>query len=206
MAKVEGLKEKLHFPLYDAFFVPPPSNGNVPTFGTSMNDPRVIRFFVDVQNKTKLETNMQAAGQLPSLNSFEARAMRVVVSSLQPRKEDPKPEKAIRFALNESEFMADLIYSSVTSLLVGEKTMIEMPTFGFPSGAGISSGFQAVANHGAPDPMATFRFAEPVTIEPQQNFRVEMQFPREVPDRVAHAPGPLRVWVQLDGYMVRDVQ
>ena len=27
MAKVEGLKEKLHFPLYDAFFVPPPTNG-----------------------------------------------------------------------------------------------------------------------------------------------------------------------------------
>ena len=202
MAKVEGLKEKLHFPLYDAFFVPPPTNG-VPTFKDSMTDPRVIRFFVDVQNKTKLETNMQAAGQLPSLNSFEARAMRVVVSSLQ-RKED-KPEK-IRDVLNESEFMADLIYSSVTSLLVGEKTMIEMPTFGFPSGAGISSGFQAVANHGAPDPMATFRFAEPVTIEPQQNFRVELQFPREVPDRVAKVTGPLRVWVQLDGYMVRDVQ
>src|SRR5262245_10777781 len=204
MAKVEGLKEKLHFPLYDAFFVPPPSNGTVPTFKDSMNDPRVIRFFVDVQNKTKLETNMQAAGQLPSLNSFEARAMRVVVSSLQPRKED-KPEK-LRHVLNESEFMADLIYSSVTSLLVGEKTMIEMPTFGFPSGAGISSGFQAVANHGAPDPMATFRFAEPVTIEPQQNFRVELQFPREVPERVANVTGPLRVWVQLDGYMVRDVQ
>ena len=51
-----------------------------------MTDPRVIRFFVDVQNKTKLETNMQAAGQLPSLNSFEARAMRVVVSSLQPER------------------------------------------------------------------------------------------------------------------------
>jgi hypothetical protein len=206
MAKVEGLKEKIHWPLYDAFFVPPPSNGTVPTFKDSMTDPRVIRFFVDVQSKTKLETNMQAAGQLPSLNSFEARAMRVIVSSLQPRKEDPKPEKAIRLALNESEFMADLIYSSVTSLLVGEKTMIEMPTFGFPSGAGVSSGFQAVANHGTPDPLATFRFAEPVTIEPQQNFRVEMQFPREVPDRVAHVTGPLRVWVQLDGYMVRDVQ
>ena len=46
-----------------------------------MTDPRVIRFFVDVQNKTKLETNLQAAGQLPSLNSFEARALRVVVSN-----------------------------------------------------------------------------------------------------------------------------
>ena len=56
-----------------------------------MTDPRVIRFFVDVQNKTKLETNMQAAGMLPSQNSFEARALRVVVSSLQPKKEDRSP-------------------------------------------------------------------------------------------------------------------
>ena len=42
----------------------------------------MIRFFVDVQNKTRLETNLQASGVLPSLNTFEARAMRVVVSSL----------------------------------------------------------------------------------------------------------------------------
>ena len=57
-----------------------------------MTDPRVIRFFVDVQNKTKLETNLQAAGQLPSLNTFEARALRVVVSNL--RFEDMKKDKA----------------------------------------------------------------------------------------------------------------
>ena len=89
MAKVEGLKEKLHFPLYDAFFVPPPLDvANPLTFESSMTDPRVIRFFVDVQNKTKLETNMQAAGTLPSQNSYDARSMRVVVSSLVPKKED----------------------------------------------------------------------------------------------------------------------
>ena len=80
MAKVQGVKEKLHFPLYDAFFVP--SRQRDRTFESAMTDPRVIRFFVDVQNKTKLETNLQAAGQLPSLNSFEARALRVVVSNL----------------------------------------------------------------------------------------------------------------------------
>jgi len=205
MAKVDGLKEKLHFPLYDAFFVPPPpSSGTPATFETSMTDPRVIRFFVDVQNKTKLETNMQAAGTLPSLNSFEARALRVVMSSIQVRKDTPKAE--LRQMLNEPEVMADLIYNSVTMLLVGEKTMIEMPTFGFPSGAGVSTGFPTVPNHGVPDPRSAFRFAEPVMIEPQQNFRVEMQFPREVPERLAKLQGPLRIWVQLDGYMVRDVQ
>ncbi len=205
MAKVEGLKEKLHFPLYDAFFVPPPLDvANPQTFENSMTDPRVIRFFVDVQNKTKLETNMQAAGTLPSLNSYDARSLRVVVSNLVPKKED-KPEK-LKDLITEAEFVAALIHNSVTTLLVGEKTMIEMPTFGFPSGAGVFSGFPSVATSGIPNPLAVFRFAEPVMIEAQQNFRVEMQFPRDLPRPVAKATGPLRVWVVLDGYMVRDVQ
>ena len=207
MAKVQGVKEKLHFPLYDAFFVPDSDT----TFQKAMTDPRVIRFFVDIQNKTKLETNLQASGVLPSLNTFEARALRVVVSNL--RFPCP-PVKELKSNLNESEILADLIYNSVTSLLVGEKIMIEAPTFWFPSGAGVFPGFPTVSSHGEPDPTATFRFAEPVFIEPQQNFRVEMLFPRGVPGqvaandpiRLADVKGPLRIWVALDGYLTRDVQ
>jgi hypothetical protein len=214
MAKVQGVKEKLHSPLYDAFFVPgaPPDK----TFSAAMTDPRMIRFFVDVQNKTKLETNLQAAGVLPSLNTFEARALRVVVSSLHrydPKAQGPKAE--LKAERNEAEILADLIYNSVTALIVGEKVMIEMPTFWFPAGAGVSPGFSTVTNHGEPDPTATFRFAEPVFIEPQQNFRVEMLFPQGVPGQGAQQPdenklagvkGPLRIWVVLDGYLTRDVQ
>jgi hypothetical protein len=57
--------------------------------------------------------------------------------------------------------------------------------------------------------MATFRFSEPVPIEPNQNFRVEMLFPQSVPSgpsRLGNATGPLRLWVVLDGYLTRDVQ
>jgi hypothetical protein len=210
MAKVQGVKEKIHFPLYDAFFVPGPTTPPV-KFQNAMTDRRVIRFFVDVQNKTKLETNLQSAGQLPSLNSFEARALRVVVSNQRFRTPDT-PKKEIQSNINESEILADLIYNSVTSLIVGEKVMIEAPTWWFPSGAGVSPGFPTVSNHGQPDPTATFSFAEPCFIEPQQNFRVEMLFPRDVPSavgppiRLAEAEGPLRIWVALDGYLTRDVQ
>jgi len=208
MAKVQGVKEKIHFPLYDAFFVP---SGN---FVSAMTDPRVIRFFVDVQNKTKLETNLQAAGQLPSLNSFETRALRVVVSNMRFPEAYDQPKKEVRSNINESEILADLIYNSVTSLIVGEKTMIEAPTWWFPAGAGVSPGFPTVSNHGQPDPTATFSFAEPCFIEPQQNFRVEMLFPRDVPReasstkpiRLGDVVGPLRIWVALDGYLTRDVQ
>lgn len=209
MAKVEGVRERVHYLLYDSIFVAEPGTGtpaNPPgTFESALTDPRVIRFFVDTQNKTKLETNMQAAGVLPSQNTFEARAMRVAMSSVLFRKGDTQQEKA-KQVIEEPEVVAALIYNTTTTLYVGEKVMFEGPTFMFPSGAGVQSGFPTVVNHGNPDPQATFRFAEPVVIERQQNFRVEMAFPRGVPRRLANATGPLHVWVLLDGYLMRDVQ
>ena len=115
----------------------------------------------------------------------------------------------------KADDLSDLIYNSVTTLLVGEKIMVEAPTYLFPSGAGVSGVSlpvtSTVANHGEPDPMATFRFAEPVTIDPQQNFRIEMLFPRGVPGdaatptRLAGA-GPCHLWAIVDGYLERDAQ
>jgi hypothetical protein len=227
--------------MYDALFVPDTVKSGGKTFKDFMTDPRMIRFFVDVQNKTRLETNMQAAGVLPSLNSFEARAMRVVVSSAPcvvdyegirdlcrnfcracaTGAEGEIEEFIDRImasctcaatCLAASSVLAEIIYNSVTTLVVGEKIMIEMPTYFFPSGAGVSPGNGTIINHGQPDPMATFRFAEPVRIEPQQNFRVEMLFPQGVPGdngvpgNLATITGPLRIWVVLDGYLTRDVQ
>jgi hypothetical protein len=188
MARVTGVKEKLHSPIYDAFVL----KDDDEVFNDKMTDPRVIRFFVDVQNKTRLETNLQASGVLPSLNTFEARAMRVVVSH--------------EGGEDAATFLAELIYNSVTTLIVGEKEAISVPTFLFPAGAGVSPGDGTISNHGDPDPLATFRFAEPVFIEPQQNFRVEMLFPQGVPETVAETTGPKRVWVVLDGYLTRDAQ
>ena len=195
MAKVQGIKEKLHLPLYDAFVV---KDGVSVETTMKSQDPRMLRFFVDVQGKTKLETNLQASGVLPSMNTFEARAMRVVVS--------PVVADGCTNGDASAAFLSDLIYNSVTSLLVGEKTMIEMPTFYFPAGAGVRSGGDGVSSHGSPDPMATFRFAEPVSIDRQQNFRVEMLFPQGVPTAMQTTEGPLRMWVVLDGYLTRDVQ
>ena len=197
MARVKGVKEKLHMPLYDAFVVP---EGR--TFETAMKerDPRMLRFFVDVQNKTKLETNVQASGMLPSQNTFEARTMRVVVSHIL---------KDARTLIPNSFFLAELIYNSVTTLLVGEKIMMEVPTFYFPSGAGISPG-DGTANHGEPERIAAFlaevTASQGVPIEPHQNFRVEMLFPHDAPNIVKAALGPMRIWVVLDGYLTRDAQ
>jgi hypothetical protein len=163
----------------------------------------MIRFFVNIQNKTRLETNLQASGVLPSQNTFEARALRIVASIL------PAPPATVDLLADAARvatiFLQRLIYYSVTRLLVGEKTMIEVPSFYFPSGAGVNGNGNA-PSHGNPDPMGTFRFAEPVVLEPNQNFRVEMEFPRDVPDGVRGVAGPLWVWVVLDGYLTRDAQ
>src|SRR5688572_15766481 len=119
MAKIQDVQELIHWPLYDAFVVPEQygTQDPAPTFSSEMQrrDGRVLRFFVDVQNKTKLETNLQASGALPSLNSYQVRALRVVAS---PRiHNQPAPDS------NEADagidnVLADLIYNSVTSLLV----------------------------------------------------------------------------------------
>ena len=320
MAVVQGVREKVHLPIYDSFHVNPKEQLRDVANGSSST----LKFFVDVQRKTKLETNLQSASLLPHYNTFEARAMRVVISDLPPEfAEEPKvtgegfdvtDEEGNRIDLNgniegprEGDFVAadavtadiDLslkrgmellvearetgeailpadeegvklrkinagllpndqidnvvdaggvvllsgselerliisgiederkqppqeqirpnngagtviskfIYNTVTTLYVGEKIMIQMPTWFFPAGAGPYSEAAKFTTHGEPSPTATFRFAEPIFIDKQQNFRVEIEVPdTEVLKGIQQIYGPLFIWVVLDGYMVRDVQ
>ncbi len=316
MAVVQGIKEKLHLPLYDSVSVEPEKQLR------DVETSSILKFFVNVQGKTKLETNLQSASLLPHYNTFEARAMRVVISDLPPRlPEEPKgkceelsvtnadgeslgwdgtaiitnptsaqiitatletgldrlvdllkearesdektttvdideditelfvggappdPNKAtVQAAVKLADGAVDLsiadledciiglgkkappkeqldpnngagtiigrfIYNTVTTLFVGEKIMIQMPTWFFPAGAGPYSEAGKFATHGEPDPMATFRFAEPLFIDKQQNFRVEIEIPdSDSLKRIQQIYGPFSIWVVLDGYMTRDVQ
>ena len=322
MAVVQGVREKVHLPIYDSFHVNPKEQLRDVANGSSST----LKFFVDVQRKTKLETNLQSASLLPHYNTFEARAMRVVISDLPPEfAEEPKVEDSgldvtdeegnridfngniegpgggvfvaadavtadIDLSLNrvmellvearetgEAALSADpeveegvsltridgtpltpdeitnvvdaggvillsasqlerlislitpetkqppqeqirpnngagtviskFIYNTVTTLFVGEKIMIQMPTWFFPAGAGPYSEAAKFTTHGEPSPTATFRFAEPIFIDKQQNFRVEIEVPdTEVLKGIQQIYGPLFIWVVLDGYMVRDVQ
>jgi hypothetical protein len=108
---------------------------------------------------------------------------------------------------NGIQLLSKLIYNSVTTFFVGEKTMMQMPTWFFPAGAGPYSEDGRVVTHGFPAPEATFRFAEPVFIDAQQNFRVEIEIPdATVLGALQRIYGPFFIWVVLDGYMQRDVQ
>ena len=300
MAAVKGIKEKVHLPLYDSVSIKPKEQ--LKTILSS----NVLRFFLDVTGKTKLQTNMQASSLLPHWNTYEARAMRVVISDLPAQfPETPTadisgvtlvdreglpdtspPEVTIsqltlgnfvelkrriealhgrdELLLSQGEITAlstetnevkvepelgadefakldrgiieslrkelvrqnvvmppseqlfangfggvigKFIYNTVTPFFVGEKIMIQVPTWFFPAGAGPYSEDGRVTTHGYPNPQATFRFAEAVMIDAQQNFRVEIEVPEsEVLRELQKLYGPLFIWVILDGYMTRDVQ
>lgn len=321
MAVVQGVKEKVHLPIYDSIKVEPKEQLR------KDENSNTWKFFVNVQNKTILETNLQSASLLPHYNTFEARAMRVVISDIPPafpdeaEMEDTEIEvltdedealgvvssgtdegevvvitdaneatvdeisasielsiervvSLLRQALDSEDGFASLspgddevtllaggdeleddqveavseeggmvwlsagqlegylaeleekappdeqvhpnngsgsligkiIYNTVTTLYVGEKIMIQMPTWFFPAGAGPYAEGKAIT-HGEPSPTATFRFAEPIYVDRQQNFRVEIEIPdSEVLKELQQVYGPLFIWVVLDGYMTRDVQ
>ncbi|HJU63952.1 MAG TPA: hypothetical protein VJ864_18075 [Candidatus Binatia bacterium] len=291
MAIVQGIRERVHLPIYDSLTVKPEEQLR------EAEQTSTLKFFVDVQKKTKLETNLQSASLLPHYNTFEARAMRVVISDLPPefspkvdieidgearppapaapvprtlstdlaramelldeaRQSDdgaaivlvnlntPQPTDPVEEDTGTTEFFVELadieasllgsreepaprefppreqvrpnngsgtiigklIYNTVTTLYVGEKIMIQMPTWFFPAGAGPYSEGQVIT-HGEPSPTATFRFAEPIFIDKQQNFRVEIEVPdTDTLKEIQRIYGPLNIWVVLDGYMTRDVQ
>jgi hypothetical protein len=317
MAVVRGVQEQVHFPTYDAISVKAQEQLR------DVEPSSTLKFFVNVQGKTELETNMQAASLLPHYNTFEARAMRVVISDLPPEfpddpivpggpfdvtdecgrfftidstthavitttnravaitanvklgvgrlaqlfnaaKEDedetaelnPSAEEevtlfmpgkikvppdqareiadkngSVKFFLEDIEDLIEqlgksappieqlnpnngsgtiigkIVYNTVTSFIVGEKTMISMPTWFFPAGAGPYSQTGDFTTHGEPSPLATFRFAEPIYIDKQQNFRVEIKIPdSDTLKEIQKLYGPFKLWVVLDGYMTRDVQ
>src|SRR6266542_2058928 len=79
MASVQGIREKVHLPIYDSLQVEPEKQLR------ETESSSTLKLFVNVQGKTKLETNLQAASLLPHYNTFEARAMRVVISDLAPQ-------------------------------------------------------------------------------------------------------------------------
>jgi hypothetical protein len=74
MATLRRIREKVHQPIYDSIFVKPKTQlRETEATGT-------LKFFVKVQGKTKLETNLDS---IP-YDSFEVRGMHVVISDLEP--------------------------------------------------------------------------------------------------------------------------
>jgi hypothetical protein len=199
MAGVQGIKEKVHLPIYDSLRVEPKKQLR------DIETSNILKFFVDVRGKTKLETNASLFSQF---DRFEVTAMRVVISDLPPEFPVDITVADTDLAVNRAgNLIAKLIYNTVTTLFVGDQIKIQMPTWFFPGGAGPRSDTASVTTHGEPSPTSTFRFAEPIFIDKQQNFRVEVEVPHaDFLNEMQRFFGPLFIWVVLDGFMTRDAQ
>ena len=150
-----------------------------------------------------MKRNVVDAGGVILLSGSELERL---IRTLEDERKQP-PQEQIRPNNGAGTLISKFIYNTVTTLYVGEKIMIQMPTWFFPAGAGPYSEAAKFTTHGEPSPTATFRFAEPIFIDKQQNFRVEIEVPdTDVLKAIQQIYGPLFIWVVLDGYMVRDVQ
>jgi hypothetical protein len=87
MATVQNIREKVQALVYDCVAVEPEKQLR------EVESSSTLKFFVNVQRKTKLETNLQSASLLPHYNTYEARAMRVVISDLPPEFSDEPVSK-----------------------------------------------------------------------------------------------------------------
>jgi hypothetical protein len=144
--------------------------------------------------------------------------MRVVISDLPAEfpagraAEDAEVEERLRPLRDQiapgngaaGSLISKIIYNTVTSLFVGEKVIIQMPTWFF-AGAGPFSETACMATRDEFTPATTFRFAEPIIIESQQNFRVEIEVPHaDALKELQRTYGPLFIWVVLDGDVIRE--
>ena len=194
MATTQGIREKVHLPIYDSLTVEP---GKQPR---DIETSHILTLFAHARDKTKLETN---AALLSRFTRFEAIAMQVVISDLPP---ELSSDGTVAADNSPRHLITRLTYNTVTTLFVGEKTIIQMPTWFFRGGAGTHSDATNVSNHGEPSPTAVFRFAEPIVIDKQQNFRVEIEATHaDFMTGTQRMYGRLLIWVVLDGYMIRDV-
>src|SRR5687767_12658855 len=107
MAIVQGIREKVHLPIYDSLSVEPRKQLR------DAEPSSTLKFFVDVQKKTKLETNLQSASLLPHYNTFEARAMRVVISDLPPEFPDDIDVEITGTLVNPPANQTDVLTTNV---------------------------------------------------------------------------------------------
>jgi hypothetical protein len=227
MARRKGIKEKVHLPIYDSVRVAPKKQLRDVETGS------VFTFFVHTKGKSKLETNaslfsdftrFEAGGMrvvisdLPAEFPDEITAARknaagVIGSStseideyLAGLEENIRPLHEQYFASNGTgSLIAKLIYNTVTALIVGEKTMIQMPTWFFLGDPGPSLYTPREIHRVEPSATPTFRFAEPIVIDKQQNFRAEIEVPHaESLKELQRIYGPMLIWVVLDGDLTRE--
>lgn len=151
MPKLEGVKEQRHQPFYDTLIRAGANTAPNPAVGPN------TRLFSSANIGNVALTNMKAAGQLSSDQTFVIMAMRAWLY--------------FRGA------QADDCYGGCASQLfwtleIGDKPFFQMGSWYFNSGGGINGG----SNLGVPDHRAILKLAQPISIPARQGFAAIAEF------------------------------
>lgn len=155
MPRLSGYRERRHQPFYDTLIrTTGDPNPKIP--GSS-------RLFGAAKVGDLGMTNLQAAGQLASDQTFVALALRAYVYF-----DGTNARKNYQNVLSQLQF----------SLILGDKPMFSAPAWYFPAGGGLH-GFDAttpVFNNGTPEQSGIMKLARPIVIPVRQNFAVAAEF------------------------------
>lgn len=180
MARIEGIGERIHWPLYDAISLPTATTGAYQFLTVPLGQ----------SSKTLVDTNMRQGGRLSGADSYEVRGFSLAVDARAAAADAGiiASASAFRFVVDAKEMF---------SIAPGGKLGGGMGVFvGVHSGTAIS-----LPALGLPDPRAIYVLSEPFSIDAQQGFVAELVFPVAVTLTVI-----TKVWLTVEGIMTRSVQ
>lgn len=157
MPRLNNIRERHHQPYYDTLCRVDADTAPTPTVT------QTTRLFASGTNLGQTEwTNMLAAGQLPSDQSYIVLAMRVW----------------LWFVGSSALLLYQLAVNQMyVSLVMGDKAQFSGPCWLFPSGGGIwgyDSATPSMVN-GIPSAESILKFGKPIPMPPRQNFYVQVE-------------------------------
>jgi hypothetical protein len=198
MPRLNNLRERHHQPYYDTLIREPALVAPTPQVS------QITRLFATGRNLGQTEwTNMLAAGQLPSDQSYIVLSLRVHLWFL-----DASASDMYQLCTNQ-------LY---VSLVMGDKPQFASPGWFCPAGGGIH-GFDSAAptlTNGVPSSEAILLFGKPIPMPARQNFFVETTLYDTVNGATVSSlrstflnvdtTGSREIKVVIDGLHTRDVQ
>jgi len=177
MPRIENGKEVLSWPLYDSVTL---AAADIAT--TLFQTPQ------GQGGKTLFNTNMKESGKMPWPDSYTFEGVRFIMPFDQTA--------ALALALMKGTF----------SLIIGAKSYFDVPLFRIPGASGLyisakddtTAATVTYGQSGLPKQENLYTFAIPLTLEPGEVFRVELNWPV--------APNVSTFWVMFDGTMRRSIQ
>jgi len=179
--RTKGLLQRIYQPLYDTNTVATSGSGQLNFFQVPLGG----RIAGSTTPKTQVDTNMDQGGSLPYPKNFKVTGISVI------------PDASASY-----EDAAKVLDGSWFRLFIGTQDYYVSPTLPLAFAPGKRSPGMSFRVNNPLRPV--YCFPEPISLIPQQNFRVELNFPKPFTKDNALSE-PLRIRVVLHGYFYREV-